>query len=38
MKILPWTGKNSLYFLSHPPPDLDPGIFWRILHFFNTAR
>ena len=35
MKILPqmclWTRKKWLNFGSHPPPDLDPGIFWGIL-------
>ena len=35
MKVLQqmylWTGKNWLNFGSHPPPDPDPGIFWRIL-------
>ena len=46
-KILPpmylCTSKNWLNFGSHPPPDPDPGIFWRILqhceigHFSTTS-
>ena len=47
MKILPqiylWTRKNWLNFGSHPLPDPDPGIFWRILQHceighFSTIR